>query len=562
MAAAQGNHSSLLSNLALLSVDPTIPHPDPHASERERILWSALAKANTEIAELQSKIQRLIDMNLRYAEQLQSAIAEEPIRKRQRSDAQEAMAGIGSTAASAQTPAPVSSPQQQLGSSLYLPQKLRSSLNKQVSTQPTTGSGQLESEGNAGQSIYETIQTHGFQQLVVGAQDGLSDGTALQQMLHSNPQSAIPGSAAMSVMHHQSQAGAGGNNAGSSSSIVQERSALHHGEVGLSGAGSLAAAPANTMPSTVRSTTTPSALASQAAMAAAVAAVTRSSATLSIAANEPQRQHQQQRSLSASQLTVTSLSALAARLKPLQTSAAEMPTAPAAAVVGQQVQTQHQHQHQHQHQQQNQQQQQKQPRAKQRQLRSQSQGQSQGQAHRAQSHRASLTETGKQAGSVRTVTVDDIVVGNPEEIPSIGKFDSLRTLYMFKERAKEYDQLHGTQWREKMDSKRRQNWSRITAVYNRIVQLRGPGTSEADLERALQETSSDMAAQNMTLTRYSQLIRKKINDDRRSLAQQNHDPKEGGGSSQAQVRQQQQQQQQGFSAHSIQPVQPHMSPDF
>ncbi|KAJ1844005.1 hypothetical protein LPJ73_005302, partial [Coemansia sp. RSA 2703] len=70
----------------------------------------------------------------------------------------------------------------------------------------------------------------------------------------------------------------------------------------------------------------------------------------------------------------------------------------------------------------------------------------------------------------------------------------------------------------KMDNKRRQNWSRITAVYNRIVQLRGPGSAEPDLERALSETEAEMLSLKMTLTRYSQIVRKKLNNERRTAA--------------------------------------------
>ncbi|KAI7830988.1 hypothetical protein BX661DRAFT_170172 [Kickxella alabastrina] len=112
--------------------------------------------------------------------------------------------------------------------------------------------------------------------------------------------------------------------------------------------------------------------------------------------------------------------------------------------------------------------------------------------------------------------LDDVEVGVPEQIPSIGQFDSLRQLYDYKELCRSYDSVHGSQWRGKMESKRRQNWSRISAVYNRILQMRGPGTTEADIERALKATVSEMESFKMTLTRYSQLIRKRLNDERRS----------------------------------------------
>ncbi|KAJ2779204.1 hypothetical protein H4R18_004149 [Coemansia javaensis] len=110
---------------------------------------------------------------------------------------------------------------------------------------------------------------------------------------------------------------------------------------------------------------------------------------------------------------------------------------------------------------------------------------------------------------------DDPEIGDPDAIPSIGKFSSPRTLFRFRERVSEYEQTHGSQWREKMDSRHRQNWSRISAVYNRIAQLRGPGDGPADVERALQAASDEMAAAGVTLTRYSQIVRKQLNAERR-----------------------------------------------
>ncbi|KAI8325004.1 hypothetical protein GQ54DRAFT_36758 [Martensiomyces pterosporus] len=574
MSASQNNHSSLLSNLALLSVDPSIPHPDPRASERERILWSALAKAHAEIGEMHAKINQLMDMNLRYAEQLQSAYAMEPIRKRTRNSSQDAAASMSSPTATVPASASISSPpqqqqQQHLGSSLYLPQRLRSPLNHQIPAQPHAAAGQFESEGSTGQTLYGAIQTHGFQSMVVGAQNTLGEGTALQQMLQHSPRNTIPGSTAMSVVHTHPASGAAGPERGG---------VLQSNEMGISGAATLTPATAATSAATV------STFVSQAAMAAAVAAaVSGSTGAISVAANDRPL-------VSSTQHTTVSLSPFSVRATAVPASAETIASA----------QPQQQRQ---------QQRQQRQPRTKQRQSRPQSQHQRQAAADSQlqpqqqqqqqpiqqvpvsqSSHSlrtsvaagasvaatpAPVAEASKPSTAARTVTVDDIVVGDPEEIPSIGKFDSLRTLYIFKERAKEHDRLHGTQWREKMDSKRRQNWSRITAVYNRVVQLRGPGTTEADLDRALQETANDMAANNMTLTRYSQLIRKKINDDRRSLAQQSQDPKESAGPSHVQQQQQQRRhnghhqhhqhpppqgqqslvEQQEFAAHSMQPPQ-------
>ncbi|KAJ1774044.1 hypothetical protein LPJ74_000143 [Coemansia sp. RSA 1843] len=121
----------------------------------------------------------------------------------------------------------------------------------------------------------------------------------------------------------------------------------------------------------------------------------------------------------------------------------------------------------------------------------------------------------KREQKARSTDTGEITVGDPEEIPSIGKFESARALYAFKERVREFEQTHGSQWREKMDSRRRQNWSRISAVYNRAVQLRGPGTAAADVERAFKQIESEMAESKVTLTRYSQLVRKRLNAERR-----------------------------------------------
>ncbi|KAJ1797634.1 hypothetical protein LPJ59_003009, partial [Coemansia sp. RSA 2399] len=127
----------------------------------------------------------------------------------------------------------------------------------------------------------------------------------------------------------------------------------------------------------------------------------------------------------------------------------------------------------------------------------------------------------KREQQTRTATdIAEIAVGDAEEIPSIGKFDLPRTLYVFKERVREFELTHGSQWREKMDSRRRQNWSRISAVYNRIIQLRGPSTATADVERAITQIEREMAESKVTLTRYSQLVRKQLNNERRQSIHQ------------------------------------------
>ncbi|KAJ2802617.1 hypothetical protein H4R20_003214, partial [Coemansia guatemalensis] len=142
-------------------------------------------------------------------------------------------------------------------------------------------------------------------------------------------------------------------------------------------------------------------------------------------------------------------------------------------------------------------------------------------ARRGKARRPSTGSASAGAGNraAQTVDIDSLAIGDSEDIPSIGKFSSPRALYRFRQRINEYEQANGAQWREKMDSKRRQNWSRISAVYNRIMQLRGEGSEAADLERALQAAEDEMAASAATLTRYSQLVRKRLNSERRQNLQ-------------------------------------------
>ncbi|KAJ1938303.1 hypothetical protein FBU59_004479 [Linderina macrospora] len=111
---------------------------------------------------------------------------------------------------------------------------------------------------------------------------------------------------------------------------------------------------------------------------------------------------------------------------------------------------------------------------------------------------------------------ENLTVGDPESIPSIGKFESIRALYEYRAESEEYDRVNSNKWREKMDSRRRQNWSRITAVYTRIQQLRHGDESEESLERAIQIATDEMAREGMTLTKYSQTVRKTINEARKS----------------------------------------------
>ncbi|KAJ2664409.1 hypothetical protein IW148_001989 [Coemansia sp. RSA 1199] len=124
-----------------------------------------------------------------------------------------------------------------------------------------------------------------------------------------------------------------------------------------------------------------------------------------------------------------------------------------------------------------------------------------------------------RALTAERLDVNEVEIGDPEAIPSIGKFSSPRLLYQFKERVQAYEEQHGSQWRERMDSKRRQNWSRISAVYTRILQLRGPGSSADELERALRAVDDEMAQTHVTLTKYSQVVRKQLATERRQTAQ-------------------------------------------
>ncbi|KAJ1806269.1 hypothetical protein LPJ75_005093 [Coemansia sp. RSA 2598] len=146
-------------------------------------------------------------------------------------------------------------------------------------------------------------------------------------------------------------------------------------------------------------------------------------------------------------------------------------------------------------------------------------------------------------GTKRRLSLETLEIGDPEQIPSIGRFDTLRQLFDYKERCKQYDVEHGTHWREKMDSKRRQNWSRITAVYNHLVRLRGPGAGKADLERAIRETASEMETVKMTLPQYSQLVRKRLNNERKqsSASQRKADPARAGDQDQDQDQDQERQ---------------------
>ncbi|KAJ2763807.1 hypothetical protein IWQ56_004722 [Coemansia nantahalensis] len=118
------------------------------------------------------------------------------------------------------------------------------------------------------------------------------------------------------------------------------------------------------------------------------------------------------------------------------------------------------------------------------------------------------------------VEISDLAIGDAEAIPSIGRFRSLRALYQFRQRVSEYEHEHGRRWRERMESRRRQNWSRISAIYNRIVQLCGPDGSDAGVERALQAAEREMEASGATLTRYSQIVRKQLNRERRQSLQE------------------------------------------
>ncbi|KAJ2358397.1 hypothetical protein GGF43_000833 [Coemansia sp. RSA 2618] len=134
---------------------------------------------------------------------------------------------------------------------------------------------------------------------------------------------------------------------------------------------------------------------------------------------------------------------------------------------------------------------------------------------------ASASATRPRALTAERLDVSELELGDPGAIPSIGKFSSPRQLYQFRERVQAYEQQHGAQWRERMDSKRRQNWSRISAVYMRIVQLRGPEPSADELERALRAVDDEMAQSRVTLTKYSQVVRKQLASERRESAQRN-----------------------------------------
>ncbi|KAJ2843135.1 hypothetical protein IWW36_005659, partial [Coemansia brasiliensis] len=145
-------------------------------SEREQRLLTALAKAHSEIRELQTQVQSLLSLNLRYAEELRHALtAEQPARKRRREEndvTASAANTVSSTALSAgaghnmavQSSAASSqhlNNQQQMRPPLYLGPRLRTPSYPQAIAQSLGVSST--------QQIYQAMQqSTQFQRIVSG----------------------------------------------------------------------------------------------------------------------------------------------------------------------------------------------------------------------------------------------------------------------------------------------------------------------------------------------------------------------------------------------------------
>ncbi|KAJ1734401.1 hypothetical protein LPJ61_001096 [Coemansia biformis] len=358
--AAAGNaHAAPDAGSALLALSSEATAlPDAHATERERLLWVALAQSRTEIRELQSQIRSLFSINLRYAEQLRHALAAEPARKRPRTSAPGARPLLPEAAGAATAMRPDPSSQPLLGVvgplAPALPH-LQAASHQQCAPQIHAVPMSLGTSPSSARHIYR--------------------GAAHLPSMH-----AIPPVERTSIAVADAAMGAG--------------------------ASSLLAQIPDTLPSGFSGARDPT-----------------------LAWSSPR--------------------------------SADLPAVPSTD--------------------------------------------------------SSPTTRQLPVGSPpgQDAGVDTTVIGDPDAIPSIGKFSSPRALYQFRVRVSEYEQTHGSQWREKMDSKHRQNWSRISAVYNRILQLRGADAGDVAVERALQAVEDEMASSRATLTRYSQIVRKQLNNERR-----------------------------------------------
>ncbi|KAJ2827831.1 hypothetical protein IWW50_001690 [Coemansia erecta] len=390
-------------------------------SERERTLLNALSRAHADIRELQTQVQSLLTLNLRYAEELRHALTADPPRKRPRVDADRTEPDAALTPNTAQMQ---SAPDSALASSaarahaatlgltgpqpLYIGPRLRTPSYPQAIVQ-SLGVG-------ATQHIYRAMQqTPRFQGMM--AADGSSvlsteaSATSIQQLLVPSSTPTLSAGAA-----------------------AFDKSREHLPVITLADAA-----------------------ASMATMAAPAAITVAAPAAITAAAP---------------------ISAQANQAEPDALHISEHGSLSAPAVA---------------------------------------QGSSLGSLADA----ASASATRPRALTAERLDVSELELGDPGAIPSIGKFSSPRQLYQFRERVQAYEQQHGAQWRERMDSKRRQNWSRISAVYMRIVQLRGPEPSADELERALRAVDDEMAQSRVTLTKYSQVVRKQLASERRESAQRN-----------------------------------------
>ncbi|KAJ2229724.1 hypothetical protein H4R99_005385 [Coemansia sp. RSA 1722] len=596
--------SAILAEVAMLSINPDIPHPDPRASSREKKLWNSLAKAYSEIREMQTKINRLLEMNLRYAEQLHQAIAVDAPRKRtkmSKSGTYQTPGGSGAGAGSSLLSVPAAetesralsktsvaekqsqarlraqtvshaqpkTPSPLLAQSQVQPQQqqqqpqLQTQTQAQKPQQPVLG---FQTQGQAQQSqqnqqnqqqslnqqpLASPFVTQPFQMNTFSQQQqhqypfqtlhAAQQQEQLQRRLnsalyidHQNQQrfrsissSSISLQQALAHARGIHALGPGfrntggsnrdGNNSSGGSSNSENNNALQMISQQVlqctAAMPSVATAPVVTashiasihqqlmdpVASVSASTQAPSSLIS---LGQPLTPITGTSApttshtapSLSISASTPILPSAQE---TASQLGSwhpprpgNSQPRLSVTVRP--ESAADIPpvleeaSSPAAQACDEDMNI------------------------------DVSYGNATDLTESTGAATASLAHRRNASSAKRRLSLDTLVIGDPEQIPPIGRFDTLRQLFDYKERCKQHDAAHGTHWREKMDSKRRQNWSRISAVYNRIVQLRGAGTGEADVERAIREAVAEMESVKMTLTRYSQLVRKRLNNERRS----------------------------------------------
>ncbi|KAJ1721251.1 hypothetical protein LPJ53_004208 [Coemansia erecta] len=541
-AAAAATTSTILSSVALLSINPATPHPDAGASDRERLLWSSLAKAYSEIREMQAKINRLLEMNLRYAEQLHQAIAIDVPKKRAKlPKPPSAAAASAAAASSAQSQQPQTRPRAQTmthvqndSAAVPLVPQAQTQTQTQTNTQqqqqqPVSASetdtslqAQLPQPSFLTQpfqsSAFPAQQYHPFQALHAAHQQEQlqrrlnsalyldhqnqqrfrsisSSSISLQQALaHARGLNALaPGFRNGGAGSTANVTGAENSSAGSNALQMLSQQVLQQCTAAMPPVVAAPVATAPALPGIHPHQLVDPATSSQPSMIMPLSApITPLTGAMTVSGSASAH--------TAPSLSISGLSSARDKFaqprqwRPPRADAVGQ-TEPSIAEISAALEEE--------------------PSPEPMQVDSSSIPAS---ARAADEMPSPPMQRRNSTTPRRRLSLESMLIGDPEQIPSIGKFENLRQLYEYKQRCREHDAVHGTHWREKMDSKRRQNWSRITAVYNRIVQLRGPGSNEADLERALSETDGEMQALKMTLTRYSQIVRKKLNNERRTTA--------------------------------------------